>query len=481
MEEILQRCTKTELVALINQMVGRYPDLELLIMRSVIGKDERPTVDAAMIHRQVDNIFYDAEDDRQSAYDISWKLQDAVLKVGNDYAEQKDWHNAAVVYETVARGVLDNYEMVYDHDGDLSDRVNDCASGLGRCLDGTEDFAQRETFLRALFDIYHWDVNYGGVGIGDEVPAIILGRATPEEQEQVAEWVRNVIPKGDDQRSTWHREHFGSFLVQLDKNRLDDETFLELCRRTGQRRELMDRLMALGRVDEAISETRQVEDSLLLSLAELFVSHGYGNRVEKLIRERAQTSRGIRLIEWLKDWAKAQGDLEETLSLMETLFWNYPSLAGYREFKNLAQTLARWEGAEGLEGVILTRLTKVAKYALLTEIHLEEGEIDRAIKMLGQVRSASRGWGQPLRIQVAQAAERERPQAAVDLYMQQVEQLVEARGRRNYAGAAKYLCRVRDLYQRLSDMEAWKTLIDDLRTRHRRLQAFQDKLNKVGL
>lgn len=481
MEEILQQCTKTELVALINQMVGRYPDLELLVLRSAIGEDKRPAVDPAMIRRQVDNIFYDAEDDHQSAYDISWKLQDAVLKVGNDYAEQKDWYNAAVVYETIARGVLDNYEMVYDHDGDLSDLVNDCASGLGRCLNGTEDSVQRETFLRALFDIYCWDVNYGGVGMGDEVPAIILERAAPEEQKQVAEWVRKAIPRGDDRRATWRQEHFGSFLVKLDKDRLDDEAFLDLCRQTGQRRELLDRLLALGRVNEALSDIRQVEDSLLLSLAELFVSHGYGSQVEQLIRERAQTSRGIRLIEWLKDWAKTQGNSEEALSLMETLFWKYPSLAGYREFKNLAQTSTRWEGAEGLGVVILTRLTEASKYALLTEIHLEEGEIDRALEMLGRVRIASRGLGQTLRIQVARAAERERPQAAVDLYMQQVEQLVEARGRRNYAEAAKYLCRIRDLYQRLGELETWKTLYDDLRTRHRRLQAFQDELEKAGL
>jgi hypothetical protein len=40
MEDILLRCTKTELIALINQMVSRYPDLELFIVRSEVGKDE---------------------------------------------------------------------------------------------------------------------------------------------------------------------------------------------------------------------------------------------------------------------------------------------------------------------------------------------------------------------------------------------------------------------------------------------------------
>jgi hypothetical protein len=171
-----------------------------------------------MLRRQVNNIFYDAQDGRQSAFDISWKLQDTVEKLGDDYVEQKDWYDAAVVYETIARGVLDNYEMVYDHDGDLSDKVNECTRKLGRCLGRTEDPAQRETFLRALFDIYYWNVNYGGVGIGDEVPAIILEHATLEERAQVAEWVRQAIPKGDDRRATWRQEHLSGFLVKLDKD-----------------------------------------------------------------------------------------------------------------------------------------------------------------------------------------------------------------------------------------------------------------------
>jgi hypothetical protein len=481
MEEILQRCTKTELITLIHQMVSRHPDLELLVMRSAIGDDERPAVDSAMIYRQVDNIFYDAEDNRQSAFDVAWKLQENVVKLGDDYAEQKDWRNAAVVYETVARGVLGNYEMIFDHDGDLSYKVNDCVSGLGRCLAGTEDSAQRETLLQALFDIYRWDVNYGGVGIGDEVPAIILEHVTPEEREQVAGWVREAMPRSDDRHATWRREHFGSFLVQLDKDRLDDETFLQLCRQTGQRQELIDRLLALGRVDEATAEVQQVEDSLLLSLAELFVSHGYGNQIEELIQERARTSRGIRLIEWLKDRARARGDPGEALRLAETLFWHHPSMPGYRELKNLAQRLARWEGVGGLRAIILARLTEATKHALLTEIHLEEGEIDRALETLSSVRTSSRGWGPSLRIRVARAAEQERPQAAVGLYMQQVEQLIEARGRGNYAEAAKYLCSVRDLYHRLGESETWENLISDLQTRHRRLQALKDELNKAGL
>lgn len=98
----------------------------------------------------------------------------------------------------------------------------------------------------------------GGVAIGEDVPAIILEHATPEERQWVAGWVRDSLPTGDDRRATWRRENLGGFLVELDKERLDDESFLQLCRQTGQRQELIDRLLALGRVDEAVAEVRQV-------------------------------------------------------------------------------------------------------------------------------------------------------------------------------------------------------------------------------
>jgi hypothetical protein len=480
MEKILERCTKAELIALIHQMVERYADLELLILRSAVGDaKERPVVDPMMVRRQVNNIFYAAEDNQQSAFDVAWKLGD-VVKVGDDCAEQEDWPNAATVYENVAQGVLNNYEIIYDHDGDLSWKVNECASGLGRCLAGTQDPIRRETFLRALFDIYRWDVDYGGVGIGKDVPAIILEQATPEERQRVAGWVHDVMPTGDDRRTTWRREHFGGFLVELEKNLLDDEAFLQLCRQTGRTPELVDRLLALGKIDEAAAYVRQVDDHTLLTLAELFVSHSYGDQVWELIRERARTSQDRRLIEWLKEWARARGDLEEALMLVEMLFWQLPSMPGYQELKSLARTLARWEGVEGLRATVLARLFAASKHALLTQIHLEEDEIDRALEMLAHVRSASRGWGQPLHIRVARAAEQKRPRAAIDLYVGQIEQLIKARGRDNYAEAVKYLCRVRDLYQGLGELETWVTLITNLRARNRHLPALKDELNKAG-
>ncbi|MGD2178197.1 MAG: hypothetical protein PVG71_10285 [Anaerolineae bacterium] len=79
------------------------------------------------------------------------------------------------------------------------------------------------------------------------------------------------------------------------------------------------------------------------------------------------------------------------------------------------------------------------------------------------------------------AAEQERPREAIRLYADAVNELIAARGRQNYATAATYLTRVRDLYRRLGEAPTWETYIARLLENNRRLRALRDELNKVGL
>jgi uncharacterized Zn finger protein len=82
---------------------------------------------------------------------------------------------------------------------------------------------------------------------------------------------------------------------------------------------------------------------------------------------------------------------------------------------------------------------------------------------------------------VAHAAEAERPQAAVDLYVQATTRLIDSRGRGNYVEAAQVLARVRTLLLRLNEMVRWTELIAQIRQENRRLRALQDELNRAKL
>lgn len=478
MATTLDRRSKAELIELIGKMVERYPDLEMLVELPVPGQAGSKPMDAESIRRQVRRIFSGAGYEWGAALDVALDLGN-VVDVGDGYVEQKDWRNAAIVFEAIIREVLDQYPSMHDEEGGFHEIVNRCVGGLGECLSEESDSAQRQTILRALFDTYAWDVNFGGIDMGYEAPGIILELSAPEERRQVSAWIRSVVPTGDSWNHSYHRQVLGRFLLELEKDELDDEAFLLICRETNRWQDLVDRLLALQRVDEAAEVARSVGDYDLLQLADVFVKHGQADLATELMRARARTSQDTRLPEWLKQRAAKRGDASEALAWAQQLFWQHPALDGYEEVKALSKTLRTWET---LQSEILARLSKQNQHALLTEIYLKEGQVDQALKSVERV--ANGAWGMyhsPLLIRVAQAAESSRPQESIRIYVDAAKRLIQARGRDNYTMAAGYLVRVQELYKRLGEDRTWQALIADIRQQNSGLRALKEELNKVGL
>src|SRR5204863_9883096 len=123
----------------------------------------------------------------------------------------------------------------------------------------------------------------------------------------------------------------------------------------------------------------------------------------------------------------------------------------------------------------------------------DEGDMGRALAL---VRAAQRAESSPggyssysyagahvpsLDEQVAKAAEETRPRDAIDIYRHRVERLIAGRGRPAYQQAAQLLRRIRDLYTRLGEQEAWARYLAALRDRNRALRAFKEELTKAGL
>ena len=100
----------------------------------------------------------------------------------------------------------------------------------------------RKDILRALFDIYRWDTDAGGYGAAEGIPSSILDAATSDEKRMVAQWVREVLPAGAGMIEDWHRQNYGAFLLGLEEEWLDDETYLRVCRETGRWFDLTERL-----------------------------------------------------------------------------------------------------------------------------------------------------------------------------------------------------------------------------------------------
>ncbi|RZN35444.1 MAG: hypothetical protein EFT35_08515 [Methanophagales archaeon ANME-1-THS] len=477
LDTALEKRSKEELIALIKQMLIRQPELEMLLETPLPASGKRITlVDPEVYRRQAATAFRHIRYEWGVEADIADDLR-GTLEIGDGFLEQKDYANAAAGYKAVAEEVLSHYEEFEDEGGELGGVVNDCVEGLERCLAGAgDDPVVREGILLALFVIHRSDVDFGGVGLGDDVPEIILEHASPEERRTISGWVQEVLHQK--KLSDWERETYGGLLLDLEKDRLDDESFLRICRETGRLEELEDRLLTLKRLDEAVVEAKKSSDYELLRLADIFVAHGEAEIAERMIAERAKTTRDWRILEWLKKRYKERGELSEALSITQELFQIQPNLSNYQEIRSLAQQIGLWKE---LREQLLTELHD--RYELLTEIYLDEGEIDLALEAVKRTRSALLHgfWGADLRVKVAEAAEEPRPNAAIELYRQLVEGLIDARGRGNYQQACRYLTRMHDLFLHIGRGEEWTYYIAELRERNRSLRALKEELSKAGL
>ena len=489
----LERRSKEDLIALILKILDRYPDVETLLTLEVLSDTPASQRVAALtIKQQVERALYSHGSEWDSGYAISSDVA-MIVAIGDSYAERGDWPNATTVYSTVATMLTQNHNSYREEEGEVIGIVQSCVSGLAVCLEMTTDPEERAHILETLVGIYTWDVNFGGIGISDEVPEIILAQTTAAERAAIAQQIRHRLPTGDSWSANYHRQVYGGFLLDLEAEHLTDEDYLRICRETNRIHDLVERLLTLNRLEEAIEATQTASDYDMLRLADQVVAHGHHTTARSLIEARVPHSKDSRLKEWLKVYAYKHNDLETVLTIAMELFWERPAVATYQEVQKAAQPLQRW--AEVRAG-ILEQLALADKDTVLVEIYLEEGDLEQVLQAFDELiqkqqqreRQNPWGWRQAnidnLRLRVARAIEGSHPWRAVELYMFTVQQLINARGRDNYATAAQHLLRVRDIYRAHEDkggMQKWAEVIATLREQNRRLPALQDELNRAQL
>ncbi len=151
----------------------------------------------------------------------------------------------------------------------------------------------------------------------------------------------------------------------------------------------------------------------------------------------------------------------------------------YETLEQLAQKLEQWKP---LRPRLLAGLEKGPHAVLLADIFLRDEEWDAAWAVADNARTPMPAWGwDNLRLHVAQISEKHRPEKATPVYLDAAERLIAQQGRKNYATAAGYLRRARDLFSATQRSDEWQKTIADLRERHRNLPALQDELRKAGL
>jgi hypothetical protein len=471
--------SRSELVALVKRMLERSSELEGILDLPLPGAVKTRPVDPRQIHRQVRQVIRASKADyEEERIDILQEIS-PILDLADSYLEAQDRANAAIIYQETIQAILEDYEDAYDEEGEVAGVVDTCVSDLGECLEQTQDNSLRKSILNSLWEVALWDTRQGGLGLGDEAPELIYTHATAPEKRLVADWVRTALLAT---HHNFEREALGGFLLKLEEDTLDDDTYLRICRETGRTYDLVDRLLLLNRIPEALKDVEAVSDFELLHMADLFIQHGQDALAEQLVTARSKVSKDSRLLTWRKDRAHRQGNLAEALGLAEQLFWQRPSLTTFLDIKALALQTGNWPE---IRRPILSHLDDLESDDLLTQIYIDKKDIDLAEHHFERFRKKSSHpywWeGSHLDIALAEAAETTHPSVAMRLYLNKVYRLIGWRGRGNYAAAASLLLRVKHLFEGQNNNQDWLALITQIRSENPRLSALEDELNQARL
>ena len=167
---------------------------------------------------------------------------------------------------------------------------------------------------------------------------------TPLERQTIAEWIREALADEEEEIAGSQRQAYGKLWLDLEKESLDDEAYLRICRETGRTSDLVDRLLTLGRIDEAARETQRVDDYALLGTGRSLRSAWTGCRgrapgESAHHRETGPAPPGMAP----KILSDAGATHAAELEVAETLFRTQPFLRHYQELRDLARRLDRWE------------------------------------------------------------------------------------------------------------------------------------------
>lgn len=484
LQKRLVACDKPKLVDLIVQMVEQEPDLEAWLELALpTAVASRTTVNPDAYRQQTVAAFnsagYGWEADRQ----LTGALE-SLQRIGDQFGKQENSLSAAAVYCGILAGFIAEYETFQDETGNVTGVAQHCIESLGTCLSelpaGSQD---RKAAVQTLFDVLRFDVNFGGIGLSDDVPEILLKKTTPAERAAIAEWIRAEPPADNEFTSKWRRQAWGGLLLDLEGKPDDDEAYLRHCRKFGLTGDLVNRLLKRGRLEDALQEIRAASSYDLMGHADRLIAHKHADLARELVESRLVSDKDGRnhwqLQDWLKRFYQSRKDWPSLVRVCVDDFRRRPTYAGYQEIRKLARKLKSWES---LRPELIAMVPRDSPE--LIRIQLDEGDVGAAISLL-ESRPKTRlgggfGWDR-VDLEIAKAAEQSHPEAALKIYRNEVEQLIAARGRGNYQSACEFLKKMQRLYKTLGRQPEWTNCLATLRDQHRSLRAFQEELTRAGL
>jgi len=478
--DLLADMEKDSLVALINRLVERNPDLydeiEIAIPMVNVGKSkssakEKPQtqVSEQTYRKQVRRIL------KQSRYDEDYYDDwhepayigdlEEVLETATKFLEASDAEGALIILRVLLEETVEDYDGEMDYNGDIAGFIQDLGMPMAEAILSLEmDKKSRRAFQDAIQEI-----------IDD------LDETIEESELEVIlvalEYGWDELPDKESQWEEYDEEDWMLF-DQLQQARLNvlkrygrSNEYLQLAQKADPYRYILE-LLQLGQVDEAIKASKKLKyDDEMLSVAQKLRDAGRLNEAIAL-GERGLKKKGNAVYElatWLAPLEESQGRKEMALLAYRAAFDDQPSIELYRRIKRLSGS--NWED---LRPALLKKAREMYYSDILVDIHLEEGEWDAAIKV-----AEKDSFSYHLLEKVADAVVPHRPDWVIRVAIKQAESLIAQTQSKLYPVAARWLERAKKAYRHKGQAAEWNAYIDNLRAVYAKRPALQRAIENL--
>ena len=382
------------------------------------------------------------------AYESMRKLT-AVRAAAERALVSRQIERAAAVYEGLLRALLEHPDALVEGSMLASFSVS-CVQGLGRCLWMEGEARGRLELLKTLYFAFRSGADAGGLPLGVAAGEALRRGLREDERAPLLRWLEAAVslaPEGP-------RQIYGDLWMKLEVGRSSNERLLAIARRSGRVLDAVDRLLLLGRVEEAQAEARQAAPEEAVAVARCLASHGHRPFAIKVLEAVPADERPVEVLDELVSYLEASGELRRAMTWAMEAMRLSPQVTRYREVKRLASKGGQW-GA--LRLAIEAWLLAAGEEAMLASVYLDEGAIEEAISL------AERSPSAEVKQAVARACEPTFPRESMALYQQIVEAMVAERGRDGYQQARPQLRAMKKLHGQLGEGPSWATVAARLR------------------
>jgi len=220
LQKTLEQREKSELIALIQQMLCQEPELQWLLKTPLpLAPLPQVSLDPDLYRQQVRTAMEVGHQLRRyKRHEIQRRLL-AIKTFADTFIKQQQYAAALTIYDILITEVITHFNTYPDEFIDFVVILQSCVDGLDSCLAGEDQHqSTRLQAFQALFAIYRYFTDHG-MDLEDDLASLLVENATTQERAYISAWVQDALSaigktkRGDPSASL----HYQNLLARLTK------------------------------------------------------------------------------------------------------------------------------------------------------------------------------------------------------------------------------------------------------------------------